>query len=165
MREHLPRNQRGFSLPELLLIIAIIGILAVVTIPNFNAFLKSYRCSTAVGKMVNAINLGRQLSVTRREAHTFTPVADPTNTWSLTNDVTSEVVMSGELPEGVDNTVAAAFTFDSKGACTTPTTYTGTTPTGQFVRVEGVIHSTRLDRFTLELSPAGRVKSSLVHVP
>ena len=158
--------ESGVTLTEILAVVAILGILLLVAIPNFNAMLKSYRASTAVQEMVSVLQRGRQLAVTKREAHTFTVVASPTNSWTLTNTVTGTVVDSGVMPTGVSVEVApgSAYAFNSNGSCTTPTTYTGTTPSTQYVRIDATIQGSRLDRFTVEVSPVGRVKSTLEHM-
>jgi len=159
-------GESGVTLTEILAVVAILGILLLVAIPNFNAMLKSYRASTAVQEMVSVLQRGRQLAVTKREAHTFAVVATPTNSWTLTNTVTGAVVDTGVMPTGVSVEVApgSAYAFNSNGSCTTPTTYTGTTPSTQYVRIDATIQGSRLDRFTVEVSPVGRVKSTLEHM-
>jgi len=159
------KGQRGVTFTEILAVVAILGIMMLVAIPNFSAMLKAYRASTAVQEMVSVLQRGRQLAVTKREAHTFVVVATPTNTWTLTNTVTGAVVDSGVMPTGVSVEVApgAAYAFNSNGRCTTPTTYTGSTPATQYVRIDATIQEDRLDRFTVEVSPVGRVKSTLEH--
>ena len=156
----------GMTLPELLIVIAIVGIIAVVAIPNFNTFWRSYKASTAIDEMISDMRLARQLAVTRREIHTMAPLADPANSWTLTNTVTSTVERDGDMPEGVTISVApTAFSFNPNGACTNPTTYAGTTPNGQFVQVDAVISASRTDRYTIEISPVGRAKTTRVSLP
>jgi len=159
------RAETGVTFTEILAVVAILGILMLVAIPNFSAMLKAYRASTAVQEMVSVLQRGRQLAVTKREAHAFLVVGTPTNTWTLTNTVTGAVVGSGVMPTGVSVAVApgSAYAFNSNGSCTTPTTYTGTTPATQYVRIDATIQENRLDRFTVEVSPVGRVKSTLEH--
>ena len=110
--------------------------------------------------MVGALNLGRQLAVTTRDDHRWAVAADPLNTWMLINNITLEVVQSGEMPDGVTAQQSVFFDFDSSGACITPTTYVGTTPDTQFVQVQAVIQGSAVDHYTLEVAPTGRVKST-----
>lgn len=153
-------SESGISLQEILITMALLGIMLIVTVPNFNAYLKVTRGKTGVSKLVGAMNLGRQLAVTTRDTHLVLIKADPLNTWQLLNTATLEVVKSGEMPVGVTVEVEAVFIFDSSGSCINPTTYVGTTPTTQYVRMEALIQGSSLDRYTLEVAPTGRVKST-----
>ncbi len=160
MRTRTRHSEAGISLQEILIAMAILGIITIVTVPNFNAYLKVLRGQTGVNAMVGAMNLGRQLAVTTRDGHEFEVLANPVNTWQLKNTVTSVVVQSGALPVGVTAEVASLFTFDSGGACTNPTTYVGTTPDTQYVQVQAVIQGSTVDRYTLEVAPTGRINST-----
>jgi Tfp pilus assembly protein FimT len=159
MRRTTRPSEAGISLQELLIAMAIIGIIAIVTVPNFNAYMKVLRGQTEVNELVGALNLARQISITNREAHVFIPVIDPGNTWAL-YDLSANVVKEGQFPDGVTNEVVAAFQFDSKGACTNPTTYSGSTPASQYLQIEALIQGGQYDRYTIEVSPAGRIKTT-----
>ena len=156
MRTRTRHSGAGFSLQELLIAMAILGIITIVTVPNFNAYLKVLRGQTEVNEMVGAMNLARQMAVTTRDNHMFGVVGDPVNTWIMVNLATSTLVQSGEMPDGVSIAATQSFLFDSVGACTNPTTFVGTTPSTQFVQVEAVIQGSSLDRYTLVVAPAGR---------
>ncbi len=160
MRTRTRHSEAGISLQEILIALAILGIITIVAVPNFNAYLKVLKGQTEVNEMVGAMNLGRQLAVTTRDIHEFEVQANPANTWQLRNTVTSEVVQSGDLTAGVTAEVVSLFTFDSSGACVNPTTYVGTTPQTQYVQVQALIQGSTVDRYTLEVAPTGRIKST-----
>ena len=161
MRRNNRHSEAGISLQELLIVLAIIGIIAVVTIPNFNAYMKILRGQTEVNELVGALNLARQLSVTTKQSHLFLPLADPVNTWTLyALPAPPTVLKTGEFPDGVSNQVVAAFQFDASGACTNPTTYSGSTPSSQYLQIEAQIQGGAYDRYTIEVSPAGRIKTT-----
>lgn len=166
MRNQRGASRRGVTLPEILAVLAIISILLLIAVPNFNAMMKAYRISTAVEELTSVLQRARQLAVTRREVHRLAIQASPANTWTLTNIATGSVVDTGAMPPEVNLTVApaAAYSFNANGACTTPTTYTGSTPTAQYVRIEGRIQGSRVDRYTIEVSPVGRVKTTREHL-
>jgi prepilin-type N-terminal cleavage/methylation domain-containing protein len=147
------------TLPEVLLVVAVIGIVAVIAIPNISGMMRVLRTGAAVNEMTSMIGLARQRAVGEREAHLFFVQAAPINRWRLV-DSDGDVLQEETLPDGVSITTAASFAFDSRGACMTPTIYTGTTPTSQFLQVQAQISSSRTDRYTIEVSPVGRVKTT-----
>jgi len=160
MRARIRHSEAGISLQEILVAMAILGIIMVFTVPNFNAYMKVLRGQTEMNQVVGALNLGRQMAVTSRDNHVFLLNADPVNTWQLINSVTSNVVESGTFPDGVTAQVAASFQFDSSGACLFPTIYSGGIPDSQYLQVEALIQGSTLDRYILEVAPTGKIKST-----
>lgn len=63
---HRPSN-RGFTLIELMLVIAIAGILALVTLPKFGAVKEHYRLQTSADAVVVRLSHAKQLAMDRRE--------------------------------------------------------------------------------------------------
>ncbi len=61
------RNKKGFSLTELLVVVAIMGMFILVGIPSFSLMLKRYRLSTVTDNFASSLRLARQLSVSRQD--------------------------------------------------------------------------------------------------
>ncbi len=61
------QRQSGFSLVEMLVVIAIIGIISLVTVPNFIALRKSNMLKNSMRGFINDIRGARQRAVTRHE--------------------------------------------------------------------------------------------------
>lgn len=69
--------QAGFSLVEMLTVVAIIGILALVTVPNFISFYQSNKMKVAMRNFTSDLRIMRQMSISQglQTRITFTPAA------------------------------------------------------------------------------------------
>lgn len=57
------RSSRGFTLFELLVVIAVAGVLAALAIPSMTTFLQNQRQSSAAGALVYSLNFGRSEAI------------------------------------------------------------------------------------------------------
>jgi len=57
------KNQKGFTLIELTVVIAIIGVLAIITVPNYYQSIKKAKYETAVSTIVTLIKEARNMSI------------------------------------------------------------------------------------------------------
>ena len=60
------RSERGVTLPELLVVLAIIGLFALITIPAFRDFLNAFAVKTAAMQVRDVSRLSRQMAVARK---------------------------------------------------------------------------------------------------
>jgi prepilin-type N-terminal cleavage/methylation domain-containing protein len=61
-------SQRGFTMAELLVIIAVIGIIAVTAIPLFLSFLEAQQTRGAAQQVATLLNQARQLAIARNQS-------------------------------------------------------------------------------------------------
>ena len=89
-------NQKGFTLIELMIVIAIIGILAAIAIPNFISYRNKSYCSAAVNdaKTVAAeiADYFSDPNVTTVSDSSITPTMSFTNTFTIAQDMTTDVI-------------------------------------------------------------------------
>lgn len=67
------RTSKGFTLVELLIVLVVIGILAAIAIPNYQAYLTKAACEDAKATLVSAANVLERL---RAQNNTYPAVAD-----------------------------------------------------------------------------------------
>jgi type IV fimbrial biogenesis protein FimU len=69
----MPRQYRGFTLIELLVTVTLIGILAVIAVPNFRDAIQKSRADTEVSDFQRALNYARLEAITRGVSTTVRP--------------------------------------------------------------------------------------------
>ncbi len=102
-------TSRGFTLIELMVVIALIAIIAGIAVPNYQSSMQNTRETSARNSLIGALQLARSEAVTRRLTVTVTTVG---STW-VVNDGTEDIRVI-EIPDGVaaDN---VAVTFQTNG--------------------------------------------------
>lgn len=75
--------QSGFSLAELMIGIAILGILASVAAPNFRIWMQNSQIRNAAESIVNGLQLARTTAVTRNSNTQFVLCAPPDSSWDV----------------------------------------------------------------------------------
>lgn len=103
------KTSRGFTLIELMIVIALIAIIAGIAVPNYQSSMQNSRETSARNSLVGALQLARSEAITRNITVTVT-TAD--STW-VVNDGTEDIRVI-EIPDGVaaDN---VAVTFQANG--------------------------------------------------
>src|SRR5204862_380270 len=72
------RAQRGFTLTELMVTVAVAGVLAMVAVPNMRTFLQNNRLSSASNDLLRSFNLARTEAIKHQANVVVCAVADPT---------------------------------------------------------------------------------------
>lgn len=122
---HAPRHptpRRGFTLTELMVVVAIVAILSAMAAPSFQAFVAKQRTKGAASALNEAAWLARSEALKRNTTTTFTFSASG---WQV-KDAANNVLQTEDPLSGVTATLkngsTGVFTFDSYGRLATTQT-------------------------------------------
>jgi type IV fimbrial biogenesis protein FimT len=80
------RRTRGFTLPELLIVITVLAVLVAAGMPSFGEFMRNQRVKTASFDLFSTLVHARSEAITRNAAVTVAPVSSAwTNGWTVTD--------------------------------------------------------------------------------
>jgi type IV fimbrial biogenesis protein FimT len=106
---------RGFTLPEVLTVLAIMAILAAVVAPNLGAMVRTQRVKTAAFDVMSSLLYARSEAVKRNRSITITPSAGNwANGWTLT-DANANTVRSKPAFANVSITGPASVVYSANG--------------------------------------------------
>ena len=94
-------DQRGWSLAELLVVIAVIAILAAIAIPSFVTYLQSSTVRAGAQEMRTGLNQAKQLAITTRQNICVQPVG---NGYQFRQNTCAGPVVPATLALGADGT-------------------------------------------------------------
>lgn len=141
-------NQRGFTLIEIMIVVAILGIAAGISAPSFIAMYARYELNQASSGLYNRLLFARSAAISRNAMI----VATPANVPGSESQVTFTAPLGVErLPLSVNFMVplpATPIGFTPRGRSTTPLAVQ--TIQLQSVRIPNLI-------YTISLSPSGKV--------
>ena len=110
------KKQQGFTLLEIMMICAVVGVLATIAIPSIGEFIKNQRIKSQMYDLVNGMNIARSEAVKRRQTVTMCRVIDPTagvpvcgssaaNTWTTGWVVFEDIDGDGVYDNGDDTII------------------------------------------------------------
>jgi prepilin-type N-terminal cleavage/methylation domain-containing protein len=146
-------NARGFTVAEMIVVLAIAGGLATLVAPTLSSYARTATLQAAARELATSINLGRQVAISRNTT-VCVEVAAPTNIRLRTGGC-SGAIWTGPGTDGsgaikISNSRAllisttADVVFTSLGAASPGGTYTLTNPTNNGTRTVVVAGSGRV---------------------
>jgi len=151
------RQQKGYSLVELLLVLGIMGIFLAVSIPALGQYMRSYSARVGADEFVSHVRLARHLAISRHQPVDVTVNAED---YSLPDWTAGDIASAGtrdfELPRGctmVSGTGTVTFRTDG-------TISTGATTMRLEIALDGEITA----RYEIAISTAGKITTTYTRV-
>lgn len=107
------KSSLGFTLIEIMIVLAVIGVLTVVTIPKYQAFRNHYQLESAAQIVTNDLRLAKQLAMDRREMITVNLSSN-----SISVSGPTQVFDAQAYEGGINSTMVGALAFDYHGFIT-----------------------------------------------
>jgi Tfp pilus assembly protein FimT len=133
LRESLPtqRPERGFTLAELVILIAVIGILSVMAVPAFLRYYQAAKLKSGAQQFVTMINQARELAI-KENGNVCVKLSSPTQmTYALNTCAGTAWVGAGtdaagniNLPTSITATTSANPIFNYVGSALPAATFT-----------------------------------------
>lgn len=93
------RLARGFTLPELLIVITVLAVLVAAGMPSFGEFMRNQRVKTASFDLYSTLVHARSEAITRNATVTVAPVSSVwTNGWTVTDSGGTVIRTMGAVP-------------------------------------------------------------------
>jgi type IV fimbrial biogenesis protein FimT len=138
------RAARGFTLPELLIVVTVAGVMLAAGVPSFVTLIKNQRVKSASFDLFSSLVVARSEAVTRHTNVTITPSS--TSNWA-----------NGWTISYVDSTSGSTVTVRTQSAYTN-ITITG--PTSVVYRGSGRLSTTTTTTPQFQLTAAGSTDAS-----
>jgi type IV fimbrial biogenesis protein FimT len=130
-------RQHGMTIVEIMISLVVLGILLMVALPNFAAWLQNQQLRAATEGSLNGLQIARAEAI-RRNALVQFVVAPPSTRWTVSDAASGTVIQSKVHEEGTTN----AFLAETPGGSTTVTF----TPLGGVgTNTDGTASITQLD--------------------
>jgi len=169
------RSQRGYSLVEMLAVVAIIGIMSLIVVPNFASYYRSIKLKTALRRLTNDLRAARQRAVARNSLTmvSYSPGTQPAtySIWESTDSGTNWTQLGSttriEKPITINDTTVAASqltdsyksdgltdaVFKSDGTALLPANVT----TGQIIVKTG--DKISISSYNILITPTGKIST------
>ncbi len=124
------KKHSGFTLIELMMVCAVVGVMVVVSVPNMGAFIKNQRIKSQMFDFLNALNIARSEAVKRKTTVTIcssadldsTPTCAASTNWATGYIIFEDPNNDGTFTGGTDtvinlgNPLTGNNTFNSTGS-------------------------------------------------
>ena len=161
MNYHSLRNQRGFTMMEMMIVVVVIGIIAAMAVPSFLNYMPKLRVKSSARDIVSELRLARSKSVSERRPYgvafdvasnsiyTFADTDNPSaQTYSTSDSLVKADTLSSDVSLNACSYNNGCVVFNSTGAASTSGDIQVVTGDGSIVMSINVLASTGRVRLT-----------------
>jgi len=126
-RPVMDRRSQGFTLPELLMVVTIIGIISAFAAPSFNNMLVNERVKSASLDVTSALTLARSEAIKQNGSVTLTPTSGTTawaGGWTTTAPDASVIATQAAYPSSIVITGPTSIVYNRSGRSASSATVT-----------------------------------------
>lgn len=113
------RDQRGFTLPELLVTIVVLGILLAIAVPSWSSYTEARRVESAKNQLVSDLRLASTLAQNRL-IYVRVELTAGSGDYVMRNAEGGEPTLNRTLPEGTVATSDEVIVFTARGTAGPP---------------------------------------------
>ena len=142
-----PNRYRGVTLPEILIVLAIMGLFILVAIPAVNNYIRASKVRTSNDVLLEDLRAARYVAITNRISSAVT-IDQSAKTWQYTDIHGRSITRALESGVSFSSVTGSPVTFQSDGSASTAAT----------IVIQGTV-STLTHQFTISVTTVGRVSS------
>lgn len=186
----LRKGEKGFTLTEMLVVLAIIAMFAFITIPAFRDFMNAFKVRSTSFQIRDVVRLGRQRAVAKKRvvAARITPGTSDDAEYDAWEDLDEDSIQdadensirpvppvpryvdivgvySNNHPNGFADGVPLILALASDGSISRPACTDPCTEAQWCVQLEMVINRNRTDRYTVLMRQSGKADICRGEVP
>jgi prepilin-type N-terminal cleavage/methylation domain-containing protein len=117
--QRLPSGSRGFTLTEILVVVALLSILVAIAVPNWATLLPTYALNSAMRQVQSELHKIKSQAISENTSYQLVVSTAPATSYAVQGASVTQVTKP--LPDGIEITAAVNVSFTSRGTAQSQT--------------------------------------------